>query len=98
MSDAVLPLDHPRYDEVYQKLKRVIDPEVGLPIVKMGLLYGLEIAGDAVRVRMTLTTRGCPMGSSLVDGVKAVVAELPWVSEVDVELVWEPAWSPAMIR
>jgi len=87
-----------RFDEVYQRLKRVIDPEIGLSIVKLGLVYDLAIAQEVVTVTMTLTTPGCPMGGSITKGVRSVVAELPWVKDVVVNVVWEPAWSPALIR
>ncbi len=87
-----------RLDEVYQRLKRVIDPEIGLSIIKLGLVYDLAVRDGAVTVTMTLTTPGCPMGGPITDGVKSVVAELPWVRDVAVNVVWEPAWSPAMIR
>ncbi len=87
-----------RLDEVYQRLKRVIDPEIGLSIIKLGLVYDLAVDGGVVTVTMTLTTRGCPMGGPITDGVRSVVAELPWVEDVVVNVVWEPAWSPAMIR
>jgi metal-sulfur cluster biosynthetic enzyme len=90
--------DDPRLDEVYRQLMRVMDPEVGLSIVKMGLVYGLDVAGDVVTVTMTLTTPGCPLGRAMADGVRAVVRELAWVREVVVDVVWEPAWSPEMIR
>lgn len=98
MSAPAPRADDPRLDEVYHQLVRVMDPEVGLSIMKMGLVYGLDVADGVVTVTMTLTTRGCPLGSAIADGVRAVVRELPWVREVVVDLVWEPAWSPAMIR
>ena len=87
-----------RLDEVYQRLKRVMDPEIGLSIIKLGLVYDLAVDDAVVTVTMTLTTRGCPMGGPITDGVRSVVAELPWVSDVVVNVVWDPAWSPAMIR
>lgn len=88
----------PRVQEVRRHLRLVIDPEVGLDIVTMGLVYGLAVDGDAVTVTMTLTTRGCPLGDAITDGVRALVGKLPWVRVVDVHVVWEPAWSPAMIQ
>ena len=87
-----------RLNAVYQRLKRVIDPEIGLSIVKLGLIYDLAAQDGVVTVTMTLTTPGCPMGRSITDGVRSVVAELDWVEDVVVNVVWEPAWSPAMIR
>ncbi len=85
-------------DEVYHQLTRVIDPEIGLSIIKLGLVYDIGLKDGAVSVTMTLTTPGCPMGGPITDGVRSVVRELPWVRDVDVNVVWEPAWSPAMIR
>lgn len=85
-------------DEVYQELKKVIDPELGLSIIKLGLVYDLAVDDGRVTVEMTLTTRGCPMSGPITEGVRSVVGALPWVTGVDVELVWEPAWTPAMIR
>lgn len=87
-----------RQDEVYQQLKRVIDPELGVSIIKLGLVYDLAIADGAVTVTMTLTTRGCPLGDAITHGVEAVLYELPWVDDVDVRIVWDPPWNPKMIR
>ena len=83
---------------VLAALHRVVDPEVGLSIIKLGLVYDLRIAGGAVDVVMTLTTRGCPLQHAITEGVRKVVAELPWVTTVNVRIVWEPAWHPGMIR
>ncbi len=99
MSCETRPSDEERcLDEVYERLKRVIDPEIGLSIIKLGLVYDLAVRDGAVTVTMTLTTPGCPMGGPITDGVRSVVAELAWVRDVTVNVVWEPAWSPAMIR
>ena len=98
MSASVPPAGEARRDEVLRRLRRVIDPEIGLDIVTLGLVYDLAVSGDAVTVTMTLTTQGCPLGDAIGEGVRAAVAELPWVGDVVVNLVWEPAWSPAMIR
>jgi len=97
MSAAPLDTDA-LYNAVYRQLTRVIDPEVGLSIIKLGLVYDLRIADGAVEVVMTLTTRGCPLQAAITEGVRKVVAELPWVRSVKVSLVWEPAWHPGMIR
>ena len=96
--EARISPEDQRLNEVYQRLKRVIDPEIGLSIVKLGLVYDLAVQDGTVTVTMTLTTPGCPMGGPITDGVRSVVAELPWVKDVVVNVVWEPAWSPAMIR
>lgn len=86
-----------RLNEVYRQLRRVVDPEVGLSIVKLGLLYDLQLEGDDVTVVMTLTTRGCPMERAMTAGVERVVRELPWVGAVTVRVVWDPPWEPGMM-
>jgi metal-sulfur cluster biosynthetic enzyme len=93
-------MDQPddRLNAVYRQLCRVIDPELGLSIIKLGLVYDLRVEDGAVTVTMTLTTRGCPLQAAITEGVRKVVAELPWVRSVDVQLVWEPAWHPGMMR
>jgi metal-sulfur cluster biosynthetic enzyme len=93
-------MDQPddRLNAAYRQLCRVIDPELGLSIIKLGLVYGLRVEDGAVTVTMTLTTRGCPLQAAITEGVRKVVAELPWVRSVDVQLVWEPAWHPGMMR
>jgi metal-sulfur cluster biosynthetic enzyme len=87
-----------RQNEVYRQLRRVVDPELGMSIVQLGLLYDIQIDGDDVTVVMTLTTRGCPLERAMVDGVRLVTRELPWVRAVDVQLVWDPPWDAGMIR
>lgn len=87
-----------RQNQVYQQLKRVIDPELAVSIVKLGLLYDILIDGDDVTVVMTLTTQGCPMQDAISAGVERVVRELPWVSAIEVRVVWDPPWHPGMIQ
>jgi metal-sulfur cluster biosynthetic enzyme len=87
-----------RQNQVYRKLIGVMDPELGLSIVKLGLVYDIGVDGGAVTVTMTLTTPACPLGEMLRRDVTRVVGALPWVTAVDVRIVWEPRWTPAMIR
>jgi metal-sulfur cluster biosynthetic enzyme len=82
---------------VWEALGYVIDPEIGLDIVTLGLVYGVEVAGSTVRVRFTLTTRACPLGDVITAGIEGVAAGLPGVEHVETDLVWEPAWHPGMI-
>jgi metal-sulfur cluster biosynthetic enzyme len=76
-------------------LHGVIDPELGVNIVDLGLVYGVVIASDgSVEIEMTLTTPGCPLGGFLDDEIRACLAQLPQVRGVAVRLVWEPPWDP----
>lgn len=85
----------PNEKEVLEKLKSIPDPELGISIVDLGLIYGVDIAKDGkVVVRMTLTTIGCPLFSLISEPVKANVRELEGVTDVDVDLTFEPPWSP----
>jgi metal-sulfur cluster biosynthetic enzyme len=83
--------------QVWLTLQDVIDPEIGCNVVDLGLIYDVRIDGDAVGVRMTLTTPGCPMGESLAEGARHALLALPGVSRVDVDIVWDPPWSPGMM-
>jgi metal-sulfur cluster biosynthetic enzyme len=84
-------------EDVYAALRRVIDPEVGLNIVDLGLVYGVDIHAGNVRVEMTLTTEGCPMSVSLPRAVERAVALVPGVAEVEVALTYQPPWTPERI-
>jgi len=78
-------------------LRQVIDPEIGCNVVDLGLIYSVAINGARIKVKMTLTTPGCPMHESLCGGVQAVLLDLEGVEHAEVELVWEPTWQPAMM-
>lgn len=84
-------------EQVYKTLRKLIDPELGVNIVDLGLVYDVQIEGGDIGIRMTLTTRGCPMHASFVQAVDRALRELPGVTGVAVEIVWEPAWNPDMI-
>ena len=78
-------------------LRKVIDPEVGMNIVDLGLIYniGMAVDGSSVSVEMTMTSPACPMGEMIVEDVESVLAEeLPAHVEREVKLVWDPPWSP----
>lgn len=85
------------YEElVKQSLYDVVDPELGINIVDLGLVYGVSSDDkNNVTITMTLTTPGCPMHDSITNGVKHRVSQLENVGEVEVSLVWEPEWSPS---
>jgi metal-sulfur cluster biosynthetic enzyme len=76
-------------------LERVVDPEMALDIVALGLVYGVEAAPGAIKVRLTMTSAACPVSEMIVeDVVHAVRGELGPGTAVDVEMCWEPPWSP----
>lgn len=81
--------------QVLDSLKQCMDPEIPISVVDMGLIYGVNINPDnKVDITMTMTTRGCPLHDTLVSDVKRYVTKVPGVSAVDVQIVWEPAWTP----
>ena len=82
-------------DAVRQALSEVIDPEIGVNIVDLGLVYGIEVQDARVRVAMTMTSPACPLGDYLKDLVRATIRRrVPGVQGVDIDLVWEPPWDP----
>ncbi|MGD8699203.1 MAG: metal-sulfur cluster assembly factor [Gemmatimonadales bacterium] len=85
-------------EQAREALKQVEDPELGLNIVDLGLVYDVEVDGGTVNVRMTLTSPGCPVGPQILNGSKMVLQDLEGVEEVNVQLVWEPFWSPDRIN
>ena len=82
---------------ILEALRQVIDPEIDCNIVDLGLIYGTRIEGAKVTVQMTLTTQGCPMHESIAQGVKNALLNLEGVEEAEVEIVWDPPWSPSMM-
>ncbi len=88
----------PTSEQVRDALKQIIDPEIGLNIVDLGLVYDVAAEDGKVTVNMTLTSPGCPVGPQLLNGAKMAVQELEGVEEVEVHLVWEPFWSPDLIN
>ncbi len=83
--------------DVFNALKGVIDPELGINVVDLGLVYGVEINEGVVRVEMTLTSPGCPLAGLIDQMVKSAVGKLKGVERVELELVWDPPWIPAMM-
>jgi len=86
-------------DRVFEALQPIQDPELRLGVVDLGLVYDAEIGaeGKDVTVKMTLTSPGCPFGPMILSTVHEVVALIPGVENVKVELVWEPPWNPALM-
>lgn len=81
-------------DAVLQALKTVIDPELGVNVVDLGLIYDVHVAGDAVDVTMTLTTPGCPLHAAIARGAQTAVRNVPGIEQATVNVVWDPPWTP----
>jgi metal-sulfur cluster biosynthetic enzyme len=84
-------------DEVLEALEEVIDPELGLDFVSLGLVYDVEVEGPEVYVTFTLTTPACPIGPQVSEQMKEFVGELPGVEKVHPKMIFDPPWSPEMM-
>jgi metal-sulfur cluster biosynthetic enzyme len=84
----------PSEQEVMVVLKKCYDPEIPINIVDLGLIYGVAIEGEKVRVTMTLTSPGCPMHTTISEDIQRKLLKLEDLSEAEVEVVWEPPWNP----
>jgi metal-sulfur cluster biosynthetic enzyme len=84
----------PTVDDVMDALSNVIDPELGLDFVELGLIYGVEVSAGDVVVTFTLTTPGCPIGPQVNEQIEEFVGELEGVKTVASEMVFTPPWSP----
>ncbi len=92
MTDSQPPLDD---EAVREALRSVDDPEAGMNIVELGLVYDIAVQPGSVAIDMTMTTAACPMADMIVDQARAAVAAiLPPDSKVDIRLVWDPPWTP----
>lgn len=80
-------------DRILEALEMVIDPELGIDIVNLGLVYEIRFDDGETEIDMTLTTMGCPLADLLTDQIYDVMRDIPEVTNVEVKLVWTPAWS-----
>ncbi|WAA08671.1 metal-sulfur cluster assembly factor [Fervidibacillus albus] len=87
-------MDEALKENIYGALEQVIDPELGIDIVNLGLVYDVNLTeeGKAI-VTMTLTTMGCPLGGIISDQVKIALSDIPEVKDTEVEIVWNPPWT-----
>lgn len=84
-------------EDVWQALARVMDPEVPFSVVELGLVYGVEVDGsEAVRVDLTLTTRGCPLVHRITRDAEETIKSTTGARSVTVQVVWDPPWNPGM--
>lgn len=98
MTDESAARSLPSADSLREALRAVKDPEAGVNIVDLGLVYEIAVAAAAVRVRMTMTSPACPMGEMILDDVEATLrAVLPAGMRADVELTFTPPWDPSMM-
>ena len=84
-------------DDVQEALTNVIDPELGLDFVELGLIYGVEVEGADVFVSFTLTSPGCPIGPQVAEQIDEFVSELEGVTSVQSRMTFSPAWTPDMM-
>ena len=84
----------PTRDDVIEALRSVEDPELGMDIVELGLLYDVEVAGPRVNIRYSLTSMGCPSGPLIQQSIEEVVQAMPDVEQVETDLTWDPPWTP----
>ena len=84
-------------DDVNEALANVIDPELGLDFVELGLIYDVEVDGGAVNITFTLTSPGCPIGPQVTDQIKEFVGELDGVEDVNATMTFSPPWTPDLM-
>jgi metal-sulfur cluster biosynthetic enzyme len=85
-------------ERIYDALRTVMDPEAGMNIVDLGLVYGVTVDAASIRVRLTMTSAACPMGEDIVEEARrAITRAAPETADVDVQLVWDPPWQPSMM-
>lgn len=92
------PADAPTSDQVRMALRKVKDPELNLNIIDLGLVYEIAVDGGDVDIDMTLTSPGCPAGPQIMGDVERAVKAMAGVKDVNINLVWEPFWSPEKIE
>ncbi len=84
----------PSEEEVVAVLRKCYDPEIPINIVDLGLVYDVDLKGDKVHVKMTLTAPGCPMHTMISEDVTRKLLSLEGINDAEVEVVWEPPWTP----
>ncbi|CAH1208711.1 Fe-S protein maturation auxiliary factor SufT [Paenibacillus plantiphilus] len=81
-------------EQILNVLRQVYDPELGVNIVDLGLIYDVREEPEKIYVQMTLTTPGCPLHDTIIGGVRTILLDQTGKSEVEVDVVWEPQWTP----
>jgi metal-sulfur cluster biosynthetic enzyme len=83
--------------DVWKAIGNINDPEFGIPVVDLGLIYDVSMLGAQASIKMTLTTEHCPAGDVILRGVKLAAESVSGVQGADVAIVWEPRWTPNML-
>ena len=84
-------------EEAVKAIQQVYDPEIPVNVYDLGLIYDVHCEGDAIQVKMTLTSQGCPSAQQIPDMIRTRLSSLPNVKHVDVQVVWEPQWNASLI-
>lgn len=87
----------PTEEQVYEILGDIYDPEIPIDIVNLGLIYGVSIEDKKVNINMTMTSPGCPAAQQIVTEARLLIEDLPDVEEANIEIVWDPPWTPEMM-
>lgn len=87
----------PTSEDVYNQLRQVYDPEIPVNIVDLGLIYDVGIEGETCKIKMTLTSQACPEARTIPDVMKRRVNTIDGINDTEIDIVWEPQWSPQLI-
>ena len=90
-----LLLTMPTKEDIMEVLKSIVDPEIGIDVWTLELIYNVDVEDDKVKVRMTFTTPMCPYGPALVEEIKTKISDLQNVKDVDIEITFDPPWKPS---
>lgn len=90
--------DAPTREQVLEALGGVLDPELGMSVVELGLIYGIDIVNGAVNITMTLTAPGCPVHDVMPGWIRRAVSTVPGVLSVDIRITFDPPWTPERIK
>ena len=93
-SESARPAETTPEEQVREALKGVIDPELNLNVVDLGLIYGIQTQDGSVKVTYSLTSPGCPLGPVIKGQMQSVLGKIHWIKEVQTELIWNPPWDP----
>lgn len=85
-------------ESITEALRAVLDPELGMSVVELGLIYGMEVEAGLVRITMTLTAQGCPLHDSLAEWVRRAIRKVPGVDDVEVTVTFDPPWTADRIN